>query len=93
MPNYVDQGYTGEKAEALARGIRLEVVKLAEAKKSFVLLPTRWVVERSFAWVTRFRRLAKDYERLLETVAGMYFVVPVCIMLAKPPYGKVHNTL
>jgi transposase len=61
---YVDQGYTGDKAAEAARtqGIALEVVKLPEAKRGFVLLPRRWVVERSFAWTTRFRRLAKDYE-------------------------------
>ena len=73
---YVDRGYTGEEASAAAEahGIRLEVVKHPEAKKGFVLLPRRWVVERSFAWATRFRRLAKDYERLPETVAGLHFV-------------------
>jgi transposase len=49
---YVDQGYTGERAAeaAAAEGIALEVVKLLEAKRGFVLLPRRWVVERSFAW-------------------------------------------
>jgi transposase len=80
---FVDQGYTGEQAEAdaAAHGIRLEVVKLEEAKKGFVLLPRRWVVERSFAWATRFRRLAKDYERLPETVAGLHFVAFACLML------------
>jgi transposase len=56
-------------------------VKLAEAKQGFVLLPRRWVVERSFAWAARFRRLAKDYERLPETVAGLHFVVFACLML------------
>jgi transposase len=63
---YVDQGYTGARpAEAAAKQkIELSVVKLPEAKRGFVLLPRRWVVERSFAWLTRFRRLAKDYERL-----------------------------
>jgi transposase len=71
---FVDQGYTGEapQAAAQAHGIQLEVVKLAEAKRGFVLLPRRWVVERSFAWAARFRRLAKDYERLPETVAGLH---------------------
>jgi transposase len=80
---YVDQGYTGERAEAdaAAHGIRLEVVKLPEAKRGFVLLPRRWVIERSFAWVARFRRLARDYERLPETVAGLHFVAFVCLML------------
>jgi transposase len=59
---FVDQGYTGEQPEAAAaeQGIRLEVVKLPEAKKGFVLLPRRWVVERRFAWTARFRRLARD---------------------------------
>ena len=80
---YVDRGYTGEEASAAAEahGIRLEVVKHPEAKKGFVLLPRRWVVERSFAWGTRFRRLAKDYERLPETVAGLHFVAFACLFL------------
>ena len=80
---YVDQGYTGEApAQAAAEhGMQLEVVKLAEAKRGFVLLPRRWVVERSFAWATRFRRLAKDYERLPTTVEGLYFLAFACLML------------
>ncbi len=80
---FVDQGYTGAEAEAAAaeHGIRLEVVKLPEAKKGFVLLPRRWVVERSFAWMAKFRRLARDYERLPETVAGLHFVAFACLML------------
>jgi len=80
---YVDQGYTGQTPAAVAQeyGLRLEVVKLPEAKHGFVLLPRRWVVERSFAWTSRFRRLAKDYERLPETVAGLHFVAFVTLML------------
>jgi transposase len=80
---FVDQGYTGAQAETTAaeQGIRLEVVKLPAAKRGFVLLPRRWVVERSFAWATRFRRLAKDYERLPDTVAGLHFVAFACLML------------
>jgi len=72
----VDQGDTGEQpaADAEAHGIRLEVVKLPTAKHGFVLLPRRWVVERSFAWMARFRRLARDDERLAETLAGLHFV-------------------
>lgn len=73
---FVDQGYTGEQpaADAETQGIRLEVVKLPTAKRGFVLLPRRWVVERSFAWMSRFRRLARDYERLAETLVGLHFV-------------------
>jgi transposase len=65
---FADQGYTGEEAAQAARdeGIELQVIKLAEAKKGFVLLSRRWVVERSFGWLNRFRRLARDYERLPE---------------------------
>jgi transposase len=82
---FVDQGYTGEEPrEAAAReGIRLEVVKLEEAKRGFVLLPRRWVVERSFGWAARFRRLARDYERLPETLAGLHFLVFAILMLVK----------
>jgi transposase len=80
---FVDQGYTGEQAETAAagQGIRLEVVKLPDAKRGFVLLPRRWVVERSFAWVARFRRLARDYERLPATVAGLHFLAFACLLL------------
>ena len=93
---YVDQGYTGDDAAEAAKehGIQLEVVKLPEAKRGFVLLPRRWVVERSFAWATRFRRLAKDYERLPETLIGLHFVAFVCLLLQKAAHLlKVHNTL
>jgi transposase len=96
---YVDQGYTGEQpaADAAAHGIRLEVVKHTEAKRGFVLLPRRWVVERDFAWAARFRRLARDYERLPETLAGLHFVAFVCLMLQRlfltlGPL-QVHNSL
>lgn len=81
---YVDQGYTGEQpAEAAAQaGLRLEVVKHHEAKRGFVLLPRRWVVERSFAWAARFRRLARDYERLATTLAGYHWLAFVTLLLA-----------
>jgi transposase len=80
---FVDQGYTGEEPaeQAAKRGIRLIVVKLEEAKKGFVLLPRRWVVERTFAWATRFRRLAKDYERLPSSLAGLHWLAFLILML------------
>ena len=82
---YVDQGYTGDKAAqaAAAHGVQLAVVKLAEAKKGFVLLPRRWVVERSFGWTTRFRRLVRDYERLPETLAGLHFLAFAILLLKR----------
>ncbi len=82
---FVDQGYTGDQpsADAEASGIRLEVVKLPTAKRGFVLLPRRWVVERSFAWMARFRRLARDYERLPETLAGVHFLAFAMLLLKR----------
>jgi transposase len=79
---FVDQGYTGDQAaaDALEHGIQLEVVKLPTAKRGFVLLPRRWVVERSFAWMARFRRLARDYERLAQTVEGLHMVAFAILM-------------
>lgn len=80
---FVDQGYTGEEpAQAAKRqSIELQVIKLPEAKKGFVLLPRRWVVERSFGWTARFRRLARDYERLPETLAGLTYLAFAMLML------------
>jgi transposase len=80
---YVDQGYTGDDpdGDAASYGIHLDVVKLPEAKKGFVLLPRRWVVERSFAWMARFRRLARDYERLASTLKGLHYVAFSFLML------------
>ena len=80
---YVDQGYTGQPAAeaAAAHGIRLEVVKLSAAKRGFVLLPRRWVVERSFAWLARFRRLSRDYERLSTTLTGLHWLAFACLLL------------
>jgi transposase len=82
---YVDQGYTGDQSgrDAGAHGIRLAVVKDPEAKRGFVLLPRGWVIERSFAWAARCRRLAKDYERLPTVLAGLHFLAFACLMVAK----------
>lgn len=82
---YVDQGYTGDRpAEAAEKhNIQLEVVKLPKAKRGFVLLPRRWVVERSFGWMARCRRLARDYERLPTTLAGFHFVAFACLLLTR----------
>jgi transposase len=80
---FVDQGDTGDDPTAAAaeQGIRLEVVKPPAAKRGVVLLPQRWVVARSFAWAVRFRRLAKDDERLPEVVAGVHFLAFATLML------------
>jgi hypothetical protein len=68
----VDQGYTGEQADEHAddNGIALHVAKLPQAK-------------RGFAWMARFRRLAKDFERLPKTVEGLHLAVFACFMIAR----------
>jgi len=87
---FVDQGYTGEAAaeDATANGIRLEVVKHTEAKRGFVLLPRRWVVERTFGWLGRFRRLARDYERLPEVLAGWHWLAFLTLLLGQAGFNS-----
>jgi transposase len=82
---WVDQGYTGSQPEddAAAHGIRLAVVKHPEGTRGFVLLPRRWVVERSFAWKSRFRRLVRDYERRTDVLVGLHLVAFACLELAR----------
>jgi hypothetical protein len=100
---YVDQHHSGEAAARGAQGIALGVWKLPEAKRGSALLPRRWVLERTFTWPARFRRLARDYERLLTTSAGLHFAAiatrmlhraatPVRAWLAKRPRYHVHFT-
>jgi transposase len=91
---FVDQGYTGAAAAKAAsrHGIQLEVVKLSEAKKGFVLLPRRWVVERRFGWAARFRGLARDYERLPETLAGLHFLAFAVLMLKRFVEVMAHSS-
>ena len=82
---FVDQGYTGENTAQQAReqGIQLEVVKHTEAKKGFVLLPKRWVVERTFGWLGRFRRLTRDYERLAKVLAGWHWLAFLTLLIGQ----------
>ena len=82
---YADAAYSSEETETAAQeqGMRLVVVQRPEGSHGFVLLPKRWVVERSFAWVSRFRRLARDYERLPSTLAGLHFAAFICLLLPK----------
>jgi len=80
---FVDQGYTGASAAEQAddHGIRLEVVKHTEAKRGFVLLPRRWVVERTFGWLGRFRRLTRDYERLAAVLEGWHWLAFLTLII------------
>ena len=82
---WADQGYTGKQvsADVKAASVELRLVKLPEAKKSFALLPRRWVVERSFGWLSRLRRLSHDFERMPQVLAALHFLVFVALMLPK----------
>lgn len=62
--------------------IQLEVSKHSEGKRGFILSPRRWLVERSFAWAVRFRRLAPDYERLAITFGAFHVLVFGCLIIA-----------
>lgn len=79
---YVDQGYTGDTPRQAAANQRivLEVVKLPAVKRGFVLLPRRWVVERNFGWMSRFRRLARDQERLADVLKGFHLLAFAMLM-------------
>jgi putative transposase len=62
-------------------GWKLEIVEKAEGQKGFVVLPRRWVVERTIAWLNRQRRLSKDYERLPQTGEAFVYVAMIRLML------------
>jgi transposase len=82
---WADQGYTGEDPafDAERQGIELVVVKRPDDAKGFVLLPRRWVVEPSFGWMSRFRRLARDYERLPETLTVFHFLAFAMLLVTR----------
>ena len=74
---FADGGYAGEKLkDALANVGKwtLEIIKRSDTAKGFELLPRRWVVERTFAWLNRNRRLAKDFERTIESATAWLFL-------------------
>jgi transposase len=81
---FVDQGYTGQDAaqQAEQAGIKLTMVKHKEAKRGFALLPRRWLVERTFGWLGRSRRLVRDYERFTKMLAGWHWRAFVAFLLA-----------
>ena len=85
---WADQGYTGPLVEWVwklreQRRIRLEIVKRQADQQGFVVLARRWVVERTFGWLGRSRRLSKDYERLTSTSETMIYLAMTRLMLGR----------
>jgi transposase len=82
---FADGGYQGAVAAAAAAAerLRLEIVKRPADLKGFAVLPRRWVVERSFAWLSRNRRLAKDFERLIEVSTAMVILAIIQLLLRR----------
>ena len=77
---WADGGYNAHQVTAAAAAnhpLRIEIVKRSDAMKGFVLLPRRWVVERTFSWFGRNRRIAKDYENLADTLAAFIHLASI----------------
>ena len=81
---WADWGYKGELIEGVKEefdGVLAVVEK--KKKKGFQVLPRRWVVERTLAWLMRFRRLSKDYEKQPASSEARVYIVPICLMLRR----------
>lgn len=80
---WADSGYAGQLVGWVQRiwGWILEIVKRPIGSQGFILLPRRWVVERTFAWLGRYRRLSKDYEQLTESSEAMIYIPMIQLML------------
>ena len=82
-----DGGYRGAATAAevdAQAGIPLEIVKRSDVAKGFHVLPKRWIVERTFGWLGRCRRLAKDFENLTRSHAAFVILAMIRLMLATP---------
>ena len=84
---YADGGYQGpvfrRAVSKIATQVNVEIVKRSDQAKGFVVLPKRWVVERTFAWLGRCRRLAKDWENLNRKALAFLRLASIRLMLRK----------
>lgn len=83
---WADGGYNAHQVDATVAknpGLRIEIVKRSDDIKGFVVLPRRWVVERTFSWFGRNRRLAKDYENLADTIVAFVSIASIQIALRR----------
>lgn len=79
---WADGGYSGQLVDWVKRmcGWTLEIVKRSDERGGFEVLPRRWVVERTFGWLNRWRRLSKDYEQLPQTSEAMIYATMSFVM-------------
>jgi transposase len=83
---YADGGYQGPRVRAAAARTgtwKIEIIKRSDIAKGFVVLPKRWVVERTLAWISRNRRLSRDFERYARTVTAFIRLAMIRIMLRR----------
>jgi transposase len=83
---YADGGYQGPKAAKAAARTgtwKIEIVERSATAIGFEVLPKRWIVERTLAWISRFRRMARDFERYATTVAAFIRLAMIRIMLRR----------
>ncbi len=93
---WADGGYRGKLEQWVKQfaHCKLEIVKRAEANKGFAVLPKRWIVERTFAWLSRYRRLSKDYEFFTQTGENLIYMAMINLMLHRlAPEKRNYNYL
>ena len=80
---WADGGYSGENFAKIAKRLKrtIEVVKRSDNMKGFKVLPKRWIVERTFSWLGRYRRLSKDYESRISSSVSMIHLAMINLML------------
>jgi putative transposase len=93
---WADGGYAGKLEGWVEKfaGWQLEIVRRCDAARGFEVLPKRWIVERTFAWLSRYRRLSKDYELFAQTSENFIYMAMINLMLHRlAPEKKNHNYL
>ena len=86
---WADGGYAGQLVEWVKTVFHwtLEIVKRSDDTTGFVVLPKRWIVERTFSWLYRYRRLSKDYEQLPENSEAMILIAMINLMSRRLAHG------
>ena len=93
---WADGGYAGELERWVEQfaGWKLEIVRRRDAAEGFEVLPRRWIVERTFAWLNRYRRLSKDYEFFAQTAENFIYLAMINLILHRlAPEARNYNYL